>query len=93
MRSLWSLRIRHAGCGWLVSACVITCLLVVANRMLGNAIYDLLVPRTLDQPKFRSMTVFLAIIGLLVPEWWLLDWCAERVRHVLRASLGARRDE
>jgi hypothetical protein len=86
------IRNRYGGCLILLIACAVTCLLLIVNRIVGHAVYDLLTSHGADQPKLRALIVFLAIIGLLFPEWWLIDYTTERIRR-LRRGTGKRGDE
>ena len=75
---------QRSGCGLLVQATVITCALLVLNRIVVASLYAAVVPPNAQHPKLRTVVSMLAIIGLLVPEWWLLDAGIVRLRRVLR---------
>ena len=79
-------RNRHAGCGTLASAVLITCLMLVANRLLARALYELSVPARFEFERLRTVIEFLLMIGLLFPEWWLLDRLTKVVRNWLRSK-------
>lgn len=81
------IRTRYGGCLMLLLACAVTCLLLIVNRIVVHALYDFLTPRGADHQKVRALIVFLATIGLLLPEWWLIDGTAERIRR-LRGGNG-----
>ena len=92
MRFLFRRRRRRTGCGLLFVACAVTCLLLVANRMLVTSVYAALVPPDVDPPKLRTTLSFLAIIGLLFPEWWLIDWGSYHVRNLYGALDSSRKE-
>jgi hypothetical protein len=75
------MRRRRTGCGLLLGSCVITCVLLVVNRVLVTSIYAALVPPEIDPPKLRTALAFLAIVALLFPEWWWIDWCGHHIRR------------
>ncbi len=80
---------RRGGCLPLAVACITACCLLVLNRIIVLSLYLLLVPEALDHPKVQSLITMIMIVGLLFPEWWVLDrlthrlWRApeERKRH------------
>jgi hypothetical protein len=57
----------------LLGSCLITCLLLVVNRVLVNSIYLLVVPPGMDYARLRTVLQFLFLIVLLLPEWWMID--------------------
>jgi hypothetical protein len=73
----------RSGCGLLVVASVATCLLLLVNRVFVTSLYAVVVPGKFDFDRPRIMLQFLFMIGLLLPEWWLID----RIVQLLRASL------
>ena len=79
-------RTPRGGCGLLVVASVITCLLLLVNRVFVTSLYAVVVPSKFDYDRLRIMLQFLFMIGLLLPEWWLID----RIVQLSRASLSPR---
>ena len=74
----------RGGCGLLVVASIVTCLLLLVNRVFVTSLYAVVVPSKFDFDRLRIMLQFLFMIGLLLPEWWLID----RIVQLLRASLS-----
>lgn len=82
---------RRLGCGLLVVAVAVTCVLLVVNRLIVSSFYSAVVPGEWDFPKIRTVVCFVVLVCLLVPEWWLIDWVMEGVRRVVRSLDRARR--
>ncbi len=72
---------RRSGCLPLVVACLTACCLLILNRVIVLSLYLLLVPEALDYPKVQTLVTMIMIVGLLFPEWWMLDWVAGRLRR------------
>ncbi len=79
-------RRRRTGCGLLILACAVTCLLLVINRALVTAFYELLVPAAMDVDRLRVIVQFVGAIVLLLPEWWLMDLIASRIRRLYNSN-------
>lgn len=75
---------RRSGCGLLLLACLVTCGLLLANRLLVTSLYLALVPPRLDYPRLRTVIQFLLMVLLLLPEWWLIDRVVERARRLTK---------
>jgi riboflavin transporter FmnP len=75
-------RVRRSGCSLLVVATLVTCMLLVCNRILAASLYRVAVPTDFDFPRVRTVVSMLAMVGLLLPEWWLIDWTAARFKAV-----------
>ncbi len=88
-----SMRIRRNGCGLLFGACVVTCLLVLANRVLVSSLYAAVVPARFDYDRLRTMVQFLFMVGLLLPEWWFLDRLAQLLRAASRGLDSSGNDD
>lgn len=73
---------RRGGCLPLVVACITASCLLVLNRVLVLSLYLVLVPTTLDHPKVQSLVTMILMVGLLFPEWWILDRIVHRVWRV-----------
>lgn len=70
---------RRGGCLPLAVACLTACGLLILNRIIVLSLYLLLVPEALDHPKIQSLLTMIMIVGLLLPEWWILDRIFHRV--------------
>lgn len=75
---------RRSGGPLLVVVTLVTCLLLIGNRVLAGSLYHAIVPENLDIPKGRTIISVLAMIGLLLPEWWLIDWILGKFKAVYR---------
>ncbi len=73
------------GCLVVVVYCLTTCLLLAANRVLVVSAYAAVVPQAFDVDKLRTLFQFLAMVALVVPEWWVLDKLLQKWRQVRRA--------
>ncbi len=78
-------RTHRSGCGLLVVASAVTCLLWLMNRLVVASLYGVIVPDDFEYARLRVILQFLLLIGLLFPEWWLID----RTIQFVRASFGA----
>jgi hypothetical protein len=76
----------------LVFACLMSCLLLIVNRMLVTSLYSVLVPTSFDHPKLRTVLLFVAMIALLFPQWWLIDWASDRIGRMYRLTDGSSRE-
>jgi len=83
---------RRSGVMLLVIGTLVTCLLLVGNGVLVSSLYRAFVPASMDVPKLRTMVSMLIMVGLLLPEWWLLDWSGARIRSFYRWLEGAPTD-
>ena len=81
MKRRASSRIRRTGCGLLLVASTITCLLVLVNRVLVMSVYAAIVPSRFDYDRLRAVLQFLLMIALLLPEWWVIDRIAQLIRR------------
>lgn len=80
---------RRSNGSLLVRATLVTCMLLVANRVLAVSLYRVLIPASIDFPKVQTIVSVLAMIGLLLPEWWLIDWGIAKLKslyHWLEAA-------
>jgi hypothetical protein len=75
---------RRSGATVLVRMTLVTCMLLVANRVLAVSLYRVLVPASFDIPKVQTIVSVLAMIGLLLPEWWLIDWSTAKLKSLFR---------
>jgi hypothetical protein len=66
--------------------CGVSCALLLLNRVLVVSLYAAAVPPALDFPRFRVIIQFLAIIGFLLPEWWLIDLLVRQLRNLYKAA-------
>ncbi len=82
---------RRSGTSVLVRTTVVTCILLVINRVLAVSLCRALLPARIDIPKVQAMVSMLAMIGLLLPEWWLLDWSTSRLKALFRWMEAAER--
>ncbi len=83
----WMMRKRgRSGCGLLLLTCAVACALIALNRALVTSFYGAIVPPSLDFPRFGVFIQFLAMIALLLPEWWLIDWTLHRIRRLYKAA-------
>lgn len=69
----------------LLGAVLVTCLLLVVNRLLARACYDFVVPARFDFDRLRTIVQFLLMFGLLIPQWWLIDRAVVALRAFLQA--------
>jgi hypothetical protein len=69
---------RRSGCLPLTVVCFTTCCLLIVNRVIVLSLYLLVVPEAVDHPKVQTLVTMIMIVGLLLPEWWILDWIASR---------------
>ena len=65
---------RRSGCAVLLLALLITCLMLLVNRVLATSLYNALVPSRLEMPRLRTIVQFFVMVGLLLPEWWMIDY-------------------
>jgi hypothetical protein len=70
---------RRSGCLPLTVACITTCCLLIINRGIALSLYQLLVPEALNHPKVQMLATMIMTVGLLLPEWLVLDWGASRL--------------
>ena len=82
-------RSRRSGLGLLVVACAVAGALLIVNRLVVSSVYAALVPSALDYPKLRTFVAMLAIAGLLIPEWWLIDVASARFRRFVQSLRAA----
>jgi hypothetical protein len=82
---------RRSGGPLLVAVTLMTCLLLIANRVLAGSLYHAIVPADLDIPKARTIISVLAMIGLLLPEWWLIDRILGKLKAAYRWLEAAQR--
>ncbi len=82
--------VRRSGCSLLALTTLVTCVLLVCNRTVAAAVYRLAVPAAIDDPRLRTVLLMLAMVGLLLPEWWLLDALAGRLRALYHRLQTAR---
>jgi hypothetical protein len=85
-------RARRTGCSLLVTATLVTCALLVMNRIVVASLYVVTVPSNLDYPQGRTVVSTLAMIGLLLPEWWLIDWLTAKLKMMYRWIEASQRD-
>ena len=83
-------RSRRSGLGLLVVACAVAGALLIVNRLVVASLYAALVPSAVDNPKLRTFVAMLAMAGLLIPEWWLLDLAAARFRRSVQSLRASR---
>ena len=75
---------RRSGGRLLVTATLVICVLLVVNRILAAfRLYRVIVPASFDYPKVRTIISVLAMVGLLLPEWWLMDWSTAKLKSTL----------
>ncbi len=86
-------RIRHTGCSLLIVACVVTAIMLQANRIFVIAVYAATVPNEFDYARVRTVLQFLLMIALLLPEWWLLDRLTQLARSGLALFVADTPDE
>ena len=79
-----------SGLGLLVVACAVAGALLIVNRLVVSSVYAALVPSALDYPKLRTFVAMLAIAGLLIPEWWLIDVASARFRRSVQSLRASR---
>jgi len=77
-------RVRRSGCSLLVVATLVTCVLLVLNRIVAASLYRVAVPANFDFPRVRTIVSMLAMFGLLLPEWWLIDWIVAKLKATYR---------
>jgi len=78
-------RPRRGGCGLLLLSCLVTCGLLLANRVLVTSLYLIMVPPQFDYAQLRTVVQFVFMVVLLLPEWWLID----RLRQWTRVLIGS----
>ncbi len=64
--------------------------ILIVNRLVIASLYAALVPSAVDNPKLRTFVAMLAMAGLLIPEWWLLDVAAARFRRSVQSLRTSR---
>lgn len=82
---------KRASCGLLIGACGLTAIMLVVNRVIVASLYAATVGSSLDVPKIQVLVMFVGIVVLLVPEWWLFDQVMSRTRRFLESLDAARR--
>jgi hypothetical protein len=65
---------------------VVTCLLLLVNRVLAMSLWGVLEPANASLPRLRTVVQALFMIGMLLPEWWVIDG----VTRFLSARVRAR---
>jgi hypothetical protein len=86
------------GCGFLVVAALLTCVLLGINGLivmnLVNAVLPTLPPEWRHNSRIAQAAVFVGPLVLLVIEWWVcdvtIDWLKPAPQDTSRADSGAR---
>ena len=59
------------GCGYLLFACLVACLMLVVNAVVVRALYTVYMPQ--DKPRLGRAVLFVGPILLLVIQWAIVD--------------------
>ncbi len=76
----------RTGCGLLLVTCGVTVLLLLLNRLFVSSLYDVIVLPAHDSPRVRIVVLFLSVLLLLLPEWWLIDRVTQQFRRLYQMA-------
>ena len=82
------------GCGYLLMATLLTCVLLAINGLIVINVVSAVMPalpRTWRQPRLIQTLMFLLPLALLVLEWWVCDVALDWLRPT-RWRAGRRTD-
>lgn len=71
-----------AGCGFLLRACLVTCLFLVINSVLVSSLYAWYKPSgppIMKKNEFAQTIMFAVPVLLVFVEWWLVDFLYDRL--------------
>jgi hypothetical protein len=76
------------GCGFLLVAALLTCVLLAINGLIVMNVVNAIMPTLPDewkQPRVAQAVVFLGPLMLLVIEWWICDVTLDWLQPARRA--------